>query len=166
VPAENPGLQRLAGKCGFVEKPATSWMLYPKVYFDSQIYWNERYPLQAFLIFSSRFKVIWPGNHMMLRKREKMLAAFPEIPDMRAVYPSSEPTAWEGEMTEPIRQVTVWSDDVCRIVDRGDGGGFRDLHPHYGKLFRTRTRGSAAVAAPLSSGIGASGRLFPPSGAA
>ena len=45
-------------------------------------------------------------------------------------------------MTEPIRQVTVWSDDVCRVVDRGDDGGFRDLHPRYGGFFPTRTRDS------------------------
>jgi predicted O-methyltransferase YrrM len=69
-------------------------MPYPKVYFDSQLYWNEQYLLQAFLIFNSRFKIIWPGNHMMLREPEKMLAVFPEIADMRAVYPSGEPTAF------------------------------------------------------------------------
>jgi predicted O-methyltransferase YrrM len=69
-------------------------MPYPKVYFDQQLYWNEQYLLQAFLIFNSRFKVIWPGNHMMLKEPAKMLSVFPEISDMRAVYPSSEPTAF------------------------------------------------------------------------
>jgi len=69
-------------------------MPYPKVYFDTQLYWNEQYLLQAFLIYNSRFKVLWPGNHMMLREPSKMLSVFPEIGDMRAVYPSSEPTAF------------------------------------------------------------------------
>ena len=69
-------------------------MPYPKVYFDNQLYWNEQYLLQAFLIYNSRFKVLWPGNHMMLRDPAKMLAVFPEIADMREVYPSSEPTAF------------------------------------------------------------------------
>jgi len=69
-------------------------MPYPKVYFDLQLYWNEQYLLQAFLMFNSRFKVIWPGNYMMLKHPRKILAVFPEIADMRAVYPSSEPTAF------------------------------------------------------------------------
>ena len=67
---------------------------YPKVYFDMQLYWNEQYLLQAFLMFNSRVKVIWPGNYMMLKCPEKMMVVFPEIADMRAVWPSSEPTAF------------------------------------------------------------------------
>jgi hypothetical protein len=69
-------------------------MPYPKVYFDQQLYWNEQYLLQAFLMFNTQFKIIWPGNYMMLKYPEKMLAVFPEIANMRAVYPSSEPTAF------------------------------------------------------------------------
>ena len=69
-------------------------MPYPKVYFDNQLYWNEQYLLQAFLMFNSRFRVIWPGNYMMLKDPAKMMAVFPEIADMRKVYPSSEPTAF------------------------------------------------------------------------
>lgn len=69
-------------------------MPYPKVYFDLQLYWNEQYLLQALLMFNTRFKIIWPGNYMMLKDPEKMLTVFPEIADMRAVYPSSEPTAF------------------------------------------------------------------------
>ena len=67
---------------------------YPRVYFDMQLYWNEQYLLQAFLMFNSRVKVIWPGNYMMLKCPEKMMVVFPEIADMRAVWPSSEPTAF------------------------------------------------------------------------
>ena len=67
---------------------------YPKVYFDTQVFWNEQYLLQAFLAFNSRFEVIWPGNGMMVEYPEVMLATFPEINDMRAVYPQSEPTAF------------------------------------------------------------------------
>jgi len=69
-------------------------MPYPKVYFDNQLYWNEQYLLQAFLMFNKRFKVTWPGNYMMLNHPAKMLTVFPEIADMRKVYPSSEPTAF------------------------------------------------------------------------
>ena len=67
---------------------------YPKVYFDQQLYWNEQYLLQALLIFNSRIQVEWAGNAMMLAHPDAMLQAFPEINDMRAVYPSSEPTAF------------------------------------------------------------------------
>ena len=69
-------------------------MPYPKVYYDSQLYWNEQYLLQAFLAFNSRFEVLWPGNYMMLNYPQRMMQRFPEIADMRAVYPSSEPTAF------------------------------------------------------------------------
>jgi predicted O-methyltransferase YrrM len=74
-------------------------MPYPKVYFDLQLYWNEQYLLQAFLMFNRQFKIIWPGNYMMLKDPGKMLAVFPEIADMRAVYPSSEPTAFWMRVT-------------------------------------------------------------------
>ncbi len=67
---------------------------YPKVYFDNQVFWNEQYLLQAFLAFNSGFDVVWAGNAMMLAHPEPMLQWFPEINDMRAVYPSSEPTAF------------------------------------------------------------------------
>ena len=67
---------------------------YPKVYFDSHLYWNEQDLLQAFLTFNSRFEVIWPGNYMMLRYPEKMLQVFPEIDRMRRAFPSAEPAAF------------------------------------------------------------------------
>jgi Methyltransferase domain len=67
---------------------------YPKVYYKNQLYWNEQYLLQAFLMHNRRFEVVWPGNYMMLTYPEEMLAAFPEIKVMRETYPSSEPTAF------------------------------------------------------------------------
>ncbi len=67
---------------------------YPKVYFDSHLYWNEQDLLQAFLAFNNRFEVIWPGNYMMLRHPKRMLRVFPEIERMRQDFPSSEPTAF------------------------------------------------------------------------
>jgi hypothetical protein len=67
---------------------------YPKVYFENQLYWNEQYLLQAFLVFNSRFEVIWPGNYMMEKYPHLMLQVFPEIEAMRQQYPSSEPTAF------------------------------------------------------------------------
>ena len=67
---------------------------YPRAYFDTHWYWNEQYLLQAFLAFNSRFEVIWPGSYMMLRRPERVRAAFPEIDDMRAAFPSSAPTSF------------------------------------------------------------------------
>ena len=67
---------------------------YPKAYFDMQLYWNEQYLLQSFLMFNSRYKVIWPGNYMMVNYPDKMMSVFPEIGDMRAIWKSSEPTAF------------------------------------------------------------------------
>jgi len=69
-------------------------MPYPKTYFDNQLYWNEQQLLQAFLMFNSRYNIIWPGNYMMVKYPDKMLKVFPEIADMRAVWTSSEPTAF------------------------------------------------------------------------
>ncbi len=67
---------------------------YPRVYFDSQLYWNEQYLLQAFLAFNSRFKILWPGNYMMLKYPERVCRAIPEYHTMRQHYPMSEPTAF------------------------------------------------------------------------
>lgn len=67
---------------------------YPRDYFDAGWYWNEQYLLQAFLAFNDRFDVVWPGNYMMLRYPEKMMDVFPEIDEMRRVYPRSEPSAF------------------------------------------------------------------------
>jgi hypothetical protein len=69
-------------------------MPYPKVYYDNQLYWNEQYLLQAFLMFNQKFEVMWPGNYLMLTYPDKMNATFPEIAVMREIYPSSEPTAF------------------------------------------------------------------------
>lgn len=78
---------------------------YPKVYYDNRLYWNEQYLLQAFLAFNSHFEVLWPGNYMMLTAPEKMRAVFPEIDNMRAAYPSSEPTAfWMRVKEQPQDQ--------------------------------------------------------------
>ena len=67
---------------------------YPKVYFDTRLYWNEQYLLQAFLAFNSRFEVIWPGNFLMERHQDLMYEVFPEFETMRQHYPDSEPTAF------------------------------------------------------------------------
>lgn len=67
---------------------------YPKVYLDTGMYWNEQYVLQAFLAFNRRFEILWPGNYLMLKHPDRMHAVFPEIEDMRKVFPSSEPSAF------------------------------------------------------------------------
>jgi hypothetical protein len=68
---------------------------YPRVYFEQDhYYWNEQYLLQAFLTFNSRFEIIWPGNYMLLKYPERVGQVFPEIGDMRAVFPQSEPSSF------------------------------------------------------------------------
>jgi len=68
---------------------------YPKIYFDNLIFWNEQYLLQAFLVFNSKFEVIWGGNYLMCKFPEKIRAAFlPEYDLMRTSYPFSEPTSF------------------------------------------------------------------------
>lgn len=67
---------------------------YPRVYLEQGLYWNEQDLLQAFLAFNSRFEVLWAGNYMLLRYPEKVTAVFPEVREMRKVYPMSEPTSF------------------------------------------------------------------------
>ncbi|WP_158090249.1 class I SAM-dependent methyltransferase [Kiloniella majae] len=67
---------------------------YPEVYFTGGLYWNEQYFLQAYLINNSKVQITWPGNYMMCHHADLMLETFPEIKDMRSVYPSSEPSAF------------------------------------------------------------------------
>ena len=67
---------------------------YPQVYFESQLYYNEQYLLQAFLCFNSRFEVIWAGNYMLLKYGESVCSVFPEYEEMRKVYPFSEPSSF------------------------------------------------------------------------
>jgi hypothetical protein len=67
---------------------------YPAVYYQQQLYWTEQYLLQAFLAFNSRFKVVWPGNYLMVKFPDEMTRLFPEISEMRAKYPQSEPTSF------------------------------------------------------------------------
>lgn len=75
---------------------------YPKTYYDSHLYWNEQYLLQAFLTYNSRFDVIWAGNYLLLKYPERVMAAFPEISTMRETYPLAEPSAfWMRVKTKP-----------------------------------------------------------------
>ncbi len=81
---------------------------YPRVYFERhQLYWNEQYLLQAFLAFNSRFKVVWPGNYMMLNYPQDVCSVFPEYHAMREAFPSSEPASFwmrvAGGAGEPPR---------------------------------------------------------------
>ncbi len=71
---------------------------YPRIYFETQLYWNEQYLLQSFLIFNSRFKVLWPGNYMIIKYPEKVCAVFPEFYLMRQSFPMSEPSAFWMEV--------------------------------------------------------------------
>lgn len=69
-------------------------MPYPKVYYDTQTYWNEQYLLQAFLAYSSRFEVVWAGNYMLINHPDVTLETFPEFKLMKDKWTSSEPTAF------------------------------------------------------------------------
>lgn len=68
---------------------------YPQVYIDNGWYWNEQWILQTFLTFNTRFEVLWPGNYLMVNHPDRMKTAFtPEYEQMRAAFPSSEPTSF------------------------------------------------------------------------
>lgn len=67
---------------------------YPRIYSENGLYWNEQYLLQAFLVYNSRFEVIWPGNYMMIHYPEKVCEVFPEYHLMRKKFPQSEPTSF------------------------------------------------------------------------
>jgi len=67
---------------------------YPRVYFENQLYWNEQYLLQVLLSFTSRYELVWPGNHMMLKYPERMTVVFPEYHEMRKFFPQAEPSSF------------------------------------------------------------------------
>jgi hypothetical protein len=67
---------------------------YPRVYFENGLYWNEQYLLQAFLAFNRHFRVLWAGNYMLLTHPKEVLGVFPEIEEMRKIYPASEPSSF------------------------------------------------------------------------
>ena len=67
---------------------------YPRVYSENRLFWNEQFLLQAFLAFNSKFEIVWPGNYMMIKYPDKLLAVFPEFKIMRQHYPQSEPTSF------------------------------------------------------------------------
>lgn len=67
---------------------------YPRVYFESELYWNEQYVLQAFLAFNSKFDVFWPAAYMTLRHHDLVVRMFPEYREMRAKFPQSNPSSF------------------------------------------------------------------------
>ncbi|MBN1936396.1 MAG: class I SAM-dependent methyltransferase [Anaerolineae bacterium] len=67
---------------------------YPQVYWDTQLYWNEQFLLQAFLTFNHEFQVVWPGSYMLLRYPDLMNRRFPELKAMRQSFPFSAPSAF------------------------------------------------------------------------
>ena len=67
---------------------------YPRPYLDQGLFWTEQWLLQAYLSHNSKIDVVWPGNYLMCKAPERMLKLFPEIEDMRKIYPSSEPSAF------------------------------------------------------------------------
>ncbi len=75
---------------------------YFQLYFQNHLYWNEQYLLQAFLTYNSRFEVVWPGTHMLVKHPEAVAKAFPEIADMRKQYPLAEPSSFWLRVKEPM----------------------------------------------------------------
>ena len=68
---------------------------YPNVYYDSMLYWNEQYLLQAYLTNNSKVEIIWPGNYMMTKYPEKMTEYFaPEYKLMKDKFKDSEPSSF------------------------------------------------------------------------
>ncbi len=63
---------------------------YPYIYFKTRHYYNEQYLLQAFLMFNTKYEVIWPSNYMMVKYPERMAAMFPEYNVMRQTYKCAE----------------------------------------------------------------------------
>lgn len=67
---------------------------YPRTYLEQGLFWTEQYMLQAYLSHNKKVQVVWPGNFLLSKSYERMMNLFPEINDMRAVYPSSEPSSF------------------------------------------------------------------------
>src|ERR1700733_13631742 len=70
-----------------------------------------------------------------------------------------ESSEWEGEMTEPIRRVTVCPAQTDRIVGRRDRGGFRDLHQPLWRVLPQQDARQRGGGRALSARTGASARL-------
>jgi hypothetical protein len=71
---------------------------YTPLYHKQGLYYNEQYVLQAFLAFNSRFKVRWPGAWMYSRYPKELTELFPEIDEMRKVYPMAVPSSFWMEV--------------------------------------------------------------------
>lgn len=68
---------------------------YPQVYYDSYLYWNEQYLLQAFLTGNTRFEVIWAGTYLLNKYPDVVKAAFsPEFELMKDAFPLAEPSSF------------------------------------------------------------------------
>jgi glycosyltransferase involved in cell wall biosynthesis/predicted O-methyltransferase YrrM len=67
---------------------------YPRPYMEQALFWTEQYLLQAYLAHNNHVEIVWPGNYLMCKEPERMLALFPEIELMRKKHPSSEPSAF------------------------------------------------------------------------
>ena len=74
---------------------------YPKAYLRMKYYWNEQYLLQAFLAFNWRFETLWPASWLMSHHGAEMAALFPEIADMRRVFPEAEPSSFWMRVKKP-----------------------------------------------------------------
>lgn len=68
---------------------------YPTDYLKNHWYWMEQYFLQAFLAFNNRFSIVWPGNLLMIRHKNRMRLLFDqEYTAMVSEFPCAEPASF------------------------------------------------------------------------
>lgn len=68
---------------------------YSPFYYDSHLYWNEQFMLQALLTNNDKLEVVWAGTYLFTKYFEKMKKAFcPEFDHMREVFPQAEPSSF------------------------------------------------------------------------
>ncbi len=68
---------------------------YPPIYYDTHLYWNEQYMLQALMTNNKNLEVVWAGTYLFHKYADKMKEVFsPEYDLMRKAYPSAEPTSF------------------------------------------------------------------------
>ena len=68
---------------------------YPSVYYDTHLYWNEQYVLQALMTNNDKLEVIWAGTYLFHKYADRMITMFsPEYDLMRRSYPLAEPSSF------------------------------------------------------------------------
>ena len=70
-------------------------LFYPLVYYDSNLFWNEQYLLQALLTYNTKLEVVWAGTYLFEKYPDEMQSTFsPEYELMRETYPLAVPSSF------------------------------------------------------------------------